>query len=319
MQNMKNSMDISAPFSCQGTAGCPTARTDLIFHRLRDIMSTDNLPTMCSRYISQQLNHNTPGDPYGGRKVFCIPGHKGYGSNLSVAEKAARIIYRLTEIAVSSVALVLTAPIMIAVAIIIKLDSPGPALFLQKRCAISKLVRGKEIENVQRYIIADPDYSPEKLYWVPQTFTFVKFRTMYVDARERFPELYDYNYSEEEIKSIAFKREHDPRITKAGRWLRRSTLDELPNFWNVLTGSMRLVGPRPELPEMLPNYRADQMRKFTVKPGITGLPQINGRGRLSFQKTVEYDLEYVDSKSVLLDLKILIMTVWRVLTKHGAF
>ena len=142
---------------------------------------------------------------------------------------------------------------------------------------------------------------------------------MYDDARERFPELYNYNYTEEEIKTIAFKRKHDPRITSAGTWLRRSTLDELPNFWNVLTGSMRLVGPRPELPEMVPNYRPDQMHKFTVKPGITGLPQINGRGRLSFQQTVAYDLEYVDTKSVLLDIKILFMTIWRVITKHGAF
>jgi len=319
MKNVQDIANISAPFDRPKPESCSGDRTGHILNRIRNIMSTDSLPAICSRYISRQLDHNTPGDPYGGRKVYCIPGDEGYGSNLSLAEKAARIIYRLTEIAVSSVALVVSAPIMLTVAIIIKLDSPGPALFLQKRCAISRLVRGREIENDPRYIIADPDYSPDKLYWVPQTFTFVKFRTMYVDARERFPELYDYNYSEEEIKSIAFKREHDPRITKAGRWLRRSTLDELPNFWNVLTGSMRLVGPRPELPEMLPNYRADQMKKFTVKPGITGLPQINGRGRLSFQKTVEYDLEYVDSKSVLLDLKILFMTVWRVLTKHGAF
>jgi len=113
--------------------------------------------------------------------------------------------------------------------------------------------------------------------------------------------------------------EDDPRITKAGKWLRCSTLDELPNFWNVLTGDMRLVGPRPDIPEMLVNYKPHQMRKFTVKPGITGLSQINGRGRLSFHKTVAYDLQYVDNKSVLLDIKTLFMTVWRIVTSHGAF
>ena len=258
-------------------------------------------------------------DPYNGRPVFCIPADQGYGSGLSLWEKAARISYRLTEVAVSLIALLVSLPVMAVVWIIVKLDSPGPALFLQQRCAISRMRPGREIVNDSRYRIADDDYHPDKLYWVPQTFTFVKFRTMYADARERFPELYDYTYSPKELESLAFKRENDPRVTKAGRWLRMSTLDELPNFWNVLTGSMRLVGPRPELPEMLPNYTATQMRKFTVKPGITGLPQINGRGRLSFQKTVAYDLMYVEHKTVLLDIKILILTIWRVLTRHGAF
>jgi len=256
---------------------------------------------------------------FGGRRVYCIPARLGYGSGLSLPEKAARILYRFVEMALSLVALVVSLPVLAVVWVIVKLDSPGPALFLQQRCARSRPRRGRDIVGDPRYIIADEDYHPDKLYWVPQTFTFVKFRTMYADARERFPELYDYNYSEAEIETLAFKRESDPRVTKAGRWLRRSTLDELPNFWNVLTGAMRLVGPRPELPEMLPNYKPDQMRKFTVKPGITGLPQINGRGRLSFQETVAYDLDYVESKSVLMDVRILCMTVWRVLTRHGAF
>lgn len=251
--------------------------------------------------------------------IFCIPDEEGYGSSLCFREIAARIFYRLAEVAVSCIALVVSLPIMLIVALIIKLDSPGPVLFLQRRLSRSKLVLGKELMKDDRYVIVDPDFSPEKKYWVPKVFWFVKFRTMFADAKERFPLLYDYNFTDEQIEHIRFKTEDDPRITKAGRWLRRSTLDELPNFWNVLTGDMRLVGPRPEIPEMLVNYKPDQMIKFTVKPGITGLPQINGRGRLSFQKTVTYDLEYVNNKSVLLDLKILFMTFWRIITSHGAF
>lgn len=253
------------------------------------------------------------------RKVYCIPAEEGYGSSLSRGEIVRRIIYRICEVFVSIIAIILSLPIMLVVALIIKLDSPGPALFFQRRLARSRKVRGRKILNDPRYEVANPGYSPDKFYWVPRTFWFVKFRTMYADAKQRFPELYDYNYTEDEIEQVAFKVRYDPRITKAGKWLRMSTLDELPNFWNVLTGDMRLVGPRPEIPEMLPNYCADEMRKFTVKPGITGLPQINGRGRLTFQRTVAYDLEYVEKKSVMLDIKIIIKTIWKVITRHGAF
>ncbi len=252
------------------------------------------------------------------RRIYCIPAEEGYGQSLSYLELAQRGIYRIFELAANAIALVVSLPIMLLVAIVIKLDSPGPALFFQRRTGRSKLVRGADLIG-RGFQIVDPNFSSGKKYWVPTTFQFVKFRTMYADARERFPKLYDYNYSDEEIKRMAFKVEDDPRVTRMGKWLRKSTLDELPNFWNVLTGEMRLVGPRPEIPEMLPNYRPRQMRKFSVKPGITGLPQINGRGRLSFQQTVSYDLEYVDRKSVFLDVKIIFMTIWRVLTKHGAF
>ncbi|MBE9546628.1 MAG: sugar transferase [Proteobacteria bacterium] len=256
---------------------------------------------------------------YSPRQVFCIPADEGYGLSLSSWEKATRIFYHVVEVMASLIALVVSLPVMLVTALIIKLDSPGPALFFQRRVGRSKLVTGKDLLKDITLSVADTHFSPEKKYRVPTTFWFVKFRTMHSDARERFPELYDYNYTKEQIEKICFKVEDDPRVTRVGKWLRSSTLDELPNFWNILTGDMRFVGPRPEIPEMLPNYRSDQMRKFTVKPGITGLPQINGRGRLTFRKTVAYDLEYVDRKSVALDLKILILTVWKVITRHGAF
>ena len=264
-----------------------------------------------SSYAKEELN--------GCKRIFCLPADEGYGSSLSHWQVMLRIVYRLTEVIVTLIVFIVTIPVMLALAIIVKLDSPGPALFLQRRLACSKLVSGKKLLKNSKLADAGLQFSADKKYWVPRTFWFVKFRTMYVDAKELFPEWYNYNYTKEQIEKVAFKVKDDPRVTRVGKYLRVSTLDELPNFWNVLTGDMRLVGPRPEIPEMLPNYNLDQMRKFTVKPGITGLPQINGRGRLTFQQTVDYDLEYVDSKSAFLDIKIIFMTIWRVIMRHGAF
>jgi len=197
---------------------------------------------------------------------------------------------RLFEIIVAAIALLITSPLILLTAIVIKLGTPGPALFRQVRLGANL-----------------------------KPFRFVKFRTLYADARQRFPELYAYHYRDEEVKNLKFKVENDPRVTPQGRWLRRSTLDELPNFWNVLTGDLALVGPRPEIPEMLPYYQGDMLLKFTVRPGITGLAQISGRGRLSFHETVQYDVEYVRGCSFKGDLKILLRTVWRIIRHDGAF
>lgn len=186
--------------------------------------------------------------------------------------------------------LLLTAPVMLVLAIVIRLGTPGKAIFRQQRLGVNL-----------------------------KPFTFVKFRTMYADALQRFPELYEYSYSEDELNELKFKIVKDPRVTPQGKWLRMSTLDELPNFWNVLTGEMALVGPRPEIPEMLPYYSAGQLQKFTVRPGITGLAQISGRGRLSFQDTVKLDVEYVKRRSLMLDLKILVLTAYKLVTRDGAF
>jgi len=253
------------------------------------------------------------------RKIYCIHFDKSYRIANSFWEIALRSGYRFFELAVSFLVLILSIPIIIFLGILIKLDSPGPALFFQRRLSRSQLVKGEELLKKNGDSIIYSNFSPDVYYLVPKTFWFVKLRTMYSDAREQFPELYNYNYTKEEIDKIAFKIDNDPRVTRVGKWLRKSTLDELPNFWNVLTGDMRLVGPRPEIPEMLPNYCPEQMLKFTVKPGVTGLPQINGRGRLTLQQTQAFDLKYVDTKTVALDLKILFLTLWRVITRHGAF
>ena len=186
--------------------------------------------------------------------------------------------------------LLIACPLLALIAILIRLDSPGPALFRQLRV-------GKH----------------------GRLFVFYKFRTMYVDARERFPELYAYSYNDEQVRSMYFKLPNDPRLTRMGRWLRKSTLDELPNFVNVVLGQMALVGPRPEIPEMTAYYRADQLQKFSVKPGVTGLAQTSGRAALRFQETIAFDLQYCARRSLTLDLWILVMTIKAVVLQIGAF
>lgn len=206
-------------------------------------------------------------------------------------EKSSRLLGRLIEIIVSGALLALFLPLMAAIAALICLETPGPPLFRQSRVGLG----GKR-------------------------FAFIKFRTMYVDARQRFPGLYAYQYTGEEIKTLVFKSQDDPRVTRVGRWLRRSTLDELPNFWNVLVGDMAFVGPRPEIPEMLPYYDTPEMRlKFSVRPGITGLSQVSGRAHLTFLETVELDLKYVKERSLLMDLSILLRTMKSVALCIGAF
>ncbi len=256
---------------------------------------------------------NTPGD------IFCIPAD-GVDSSPFVRQRLpVRILSRAIDVTVGIFALVASLPIMLAVALIVRLDSPGPVVFRQRRLGRSRLISGRELLNDPDFRIVSGTVRADRNYWVPKTFHFVKFRTMYADARERFPHLYDYAMTSEQTQFFHFKVEQDPRVTRAGRWLRESTLDELPNFINVLAGDMRLVGPRPEIPEMLPNYRPDQMAKFSVKPGVSGLAQINGRGRLPFQRTVSYDLQYVASRSMAMDVEIMLKTIVKVVKRHGAF
>ncbi len=210
----------------------------------------------------------------------------------SITEQGAISYFfqRVFEISVASIALIITSPLILVVAFIIGRGTPGPILFRQQR-----LGKGA----------------------IP--FAFTKFRTLYADARERWPELYAYEYTQEELNDLVFKVQNDPRVTPEGLWLRKSTLDELPNFWNVITGEMALVGPRPEIPEMLSYYRGEGLSKFHVRPGVTGLAQISGRGRLNFNDTVELDAEYVRTRSFLLDLKIIALTVLKIVTRDGAF
>ncbi len=207
-----------------------------------------------------------------------------------MSNKLSEIIRRFLDILVSSVMLLVSAPIMLLIAYKIKKVSPGPAIFRQTRV-------GKD----------------------GSLFTFYKFRSMWPDARKRFPELYAYKYTQDEIKRLKFKKREDPRIIPELHWLRKSSLDELPNFLNVLKGDMTLVGPRPDIPEMVKYYTERQMKKLSVKPGITGYAQINGRGDLGFQETLEEDLRYIEERSLLTDLWVILRTVAACFEREGAY
>lgn len=210
--------------------------------------------------------------------------------DLATPSAAHAAAIRLFDIVVSLIALIVAAPALLALGAWIRLDSPGPALFRQPR-----LGKGR----------------------VP--FTFYKFRTMYTDARDRYPELYSYSYSEDEIRTMHFKLEHDPRLTGVGRWLRKTSLDEFPNFINVLKGDMSLVGPRPELPEMQNYYEPWQRIKWRVKPGVSGYAQVQGRGYLTLQETIYWDVKYCLERSFSTYVRTLADTLWAVGKGIGAF
>ena len=241
---------------------------------------------------------------------------------------AEDIIRRAFDIALSSLVLVALSPVLLAVAAAVKLDSPGPVIFRQARTGRNRRhttqVVGVDRRQLQRF---------------GEPFTLYKFRTMYSDSRERFPDLYRYRYSEKELRTIPIKilvgskrgaddtgdggvtslqRFEDPRVTRVGRWLRKTSLDELPNLVNVLKGDMHLVGPRPDIDSNIRYYRGDELRILDVKPGVTGLAQIRGRGDLTFEQINHYDLEYVRARSLALDFTILLRTIPVLWKREGA-
>jgi lipopolysaccharide/colanic/teichoic acid biosynthesis glycosyltransferase len=230
-----------------------------------------------------------------------------------------RGVYRVCELVATATLVAFAAPVMLVVALIIRLDSPGPALFWHRRMGLGTTRKGAELVGRTDLIPPPGGYEPDRLYVVPQTIMFCKFRTMYADARERFPDLYNVQFANRQLFLKGFyKSKSDPRVTRVGRVLRRTTLDELPNLLLVLTGTVALVGPRPE-GHFVQYYTPEEMRKFTVKPGVTGLTQASGRGQLCIGEQIASDLEYVRTRSVWLDLKILLRTFIGVLRQRGAF
>jgi exopolysaccharide biosynthesis polyprenyl glycosylphosphotransferase len=198
--------------------------------------------------------------------------------------------YILKEVVERSFAIIvglLALPVVLAIAAAIKATSPGPVFFKQTR--VSR--HGEE-------------------------FCVYKFRSMYVDAEARLEALRHLN---ENSDGLLFKMREDPRVTPAGRWLRRYSLDELPQLWNVIRGDMALVGPRPPLPSEVANYAFDVKRRLLVKPGMTGLWQVSGRSDLSWEDTVRLDLYYVENWSLALDAQILVRTMRAVVAGHGAY
>jgi lipopolysaccharide/colanic/teichoic acid biosynthesis glycosyltransferase len=202
--------------------------------------------------------------------------------------RAEAFVRRSIDIAVAGLTLLLASPIIALVAVAIRLESPGAVIFRQRRIG-----RGG------------------------RPFWFVKFRGMYVDAAQRWPQLYEYRYTPQELVDLRFHPEVDPRVTRVGRFIRRTSLDELPNLWNVVKGDMSLVGPRPEIPEMIPYYGDAAAVVLSVKPGVTSLAKVTGRDELNFADTLALDLEYVRKRSLRLDLKIMLATVATVILQRG--
>lgn len=221
-------------------------------------------------------------------------------------------VIRLLDFSVALVMIILSLPVMALIAIIIKIESPGPVIFKQIRMGKDRRNGNKPNRNgfVRERRQKDMCSRP---------FTFYKFRTMHVDARERFPELYRYEYNDEMVKNLYFKIADDPRLTNFGSHLRKTTLDELPNLINVIKGDMGLVGPRPDIPDMIKYYKGWQKKKFRINPGVTGLAQVNGRGLLSFQETLKYDVELVEKYGFWFNLKILLKTIKVTFFRIGAF
>ena len=193
---------------------------------------------------------------------------------------------RLFDIVLSSLALITLSPLFLIVAAAVKLDSAGPAVYAQPRV-------GKN----------------------GKIFTFYKFRSMSADAEKTQKLLLDQN----EADGPVFKMEHDPRITKVGRFLRRTSIDEFPQLINVLRGEMSLVGPRPPLIKEVAAYTPGQMCRLDVKPGLTCYWQISGRSDLSFQTWMELDFRYIKERSLWTDFKIILRTVPAVLSERGAY
>ncbi|HYG79374.1 MAG TPA: sugar transferase, partial [Pyrinomonadaceae bacterium] len=201
--------------------------------------------------------------------------------------QGARLLKRVFDVTVAALALVLLAPLWVLVALLIKLDSKGPVLYRQERVGMDGRI-----------------------------FLFLKFRTMLTGADDRAHREYQRRYIEgrpdtnlgDSLRPV-YKLHDDPRVTRTGRWLRRTSLDELPQLLNVLRGDMSVVGPRPPIPYEVEAYALWHRKRLDMKPGMTGLWQVSGRNRLSFDEMVRLDLFYIENWSLWLDLKIMLRTL----------
>ena len=193
---------------------------------------------------------------------------------------------RVLDFILSLIGLVVLSPVLLIIALIIKMTSPGPVFFKQKRV-------GKN----GRY------------------FYIYKFRSMYKDAEARKAALMEKN----EMKGLMFKMTDDPRVTKVGKFIRATSIDELPQFWNILKGDMSLVGTRPPTVDEFQQYEARHKRRLSMKPGLTGMWQVSGRSNIEdFEDVVRMDLDYIDNWSLQLDAKIILKTIVVIFKKVGA-
>jgi len=201
--------------------------------------------------------------------------------------RSAYLLKRLLDIVASGIIILLLSPLFLTIAALIYIESPGAVLFKQTR--------------VGRW---------------GTLFTMWKFRSMYMDAEERKKQLMKDN---EMSGGVLFKMKRDPRITKIGRFIRKASIDELPQLWNVFKGDMSLVGPRPPVPAEVDQYSLADRRRLEVIPGITCVWQVSGRSDIPFPEQVELDVKYIESQSLWTDIKILFQTIPAVLMSKGAY
>ena len=221
--------------------------------------------------------------------------HQETTAQVSAQPRALGILRRFFDVSVSLALILILGPVLIAVALAVRIDSRGPALFRQRRVG-----------------------------YLEREFTLFKFRSMRVDADPRGHQEYvsalingaeaNPNGGRENLYKLAV----DNRITPVGRWIRRWSLDELPQLFNVLRGDMTLVGPRPAIPYEVAEYPNWYRDRFSVKPGLTGYWQVSGRSERTYEEMVRLDIEYAERRSLALDLSILVKTPWIVLSRKGA-
>lgn len=248
---------------------------------IRDMVQRFEEMGLTCHYNVDLFSHSNP-NTY----VQQMAGYSVISFALKTMDSRRLLIKRLVDILGALVGLLVTAVITPFVALAIKLDSPGPVFFSQTRIG----------KNGRRFRI-----------W--------KFRSMYTDAEERRKELEAQN----EVRGLMFKMEDDPRITRVGKFIRRTSIDETPQFLNILVGDMSLVGTRPPTEDEFEQYNGYYRRRMSITPGLTGLWQVSGRSDIQdFEEIVRLDLEYIDNWSLGLDVKILFMTVFAVLGRKGS-
>lgn len=230
----------------------------------------------------EQIQRGTVAAPPTRRPLFVVASE----IKLLARSRAARVAKRTIDLAGSAVGIVALAPVFAMTALAVKVTSPGPIFFVQDRCGLGGRV-----------------------------FRFYKFRTMVADAELQKAALEHLN----EMQGPVFKIENDPRLTRLGAVLRKLSIDELPQFWNVLKGDMSLVGPRPPTPDEVEMYSSHQVQRLGVMPGITGVWQVSGRSDIAdFDRWLALDLEYAATWSIWRDLVILAKTPLVVLSTRGA-
>jgi len=209
-----------------------------------------------------------------------------------------RIVKRLFDFVLSAIAIIILSPVMILVAILIKLGSPGPALFVQRRPGqFGKEFNCYKFRSMYTHLSTGEQYGGEQAEALRETL----------------------KTTSNEASGLLFKIKQDPRVTKIGRWLRKTSLDELPQLFNILDGEMSLVGPRPPLLDEVAQYSQQHLRRLMVKPGLTGMWQVSGRSDASFDEYLKLDMYYIEHWSVWLDIQIILKTVWVIITHKGAY